>query len=329
MSITATPVPVRSCHSVRVVGAVCAAGALVAWAWTLTVLTPHMPRMHEIAPTPGGDGELFLWVAELRWGAILLAALGLLAVATRPAAGIAGAAALVVADGFVERSGPAGKLVPVLLLGLVALAGAWAAARTVPAGDPDDEVVRWRLTAIGVTGVASGPVLLVQGTPAVNHPFLPASMGATHATVVGLLIVLGATATFAARPRSRPLVGLLVGAVLAVPFVVLGRLTGGGVENEVTSIGAAAAPVLAVAALLVARPGGLPRTWALAAVAAAVVAAPLVLYALAMFSTIPAELLFSVAGTGYPADGLSVLPCTVAAVLLGLRLVSRRSVPAG
>ncbi|GIJ71935.1 hypothetical protein [Virgisporangium ochraceum] len=112
MSITATPVPVRSCYPVRVVGAVCAVGALVAWAWTLTELTPHMPRMHEIAPMPGGDGELFLWVAELRWGAILLAALGLMAVAMRPVAGIAGAAALVVADALVERSGPAGKLVP-------------------------------------------------------------------------------------------------------------------------------------------------------------------------------------------------------------------------
>jgi hypothetical protein len=135
-------------------------------------------------------------------------------------------------------------LVPALVIGLAAVVGAWllaAGSATPPAGRLVD--VRRRLAVVGVTGTACGPLLLVQGTPVVNHPFLPGTLGVTHALAIGLLVVLGGTVALAVRA---------------------------------------------------------PKAAALCAV---ILVGPL-----AVFSAIPAEILLSIAGTSYPADGLSVLP---------------------
>jgi hypothetical protein len=333
-----SPQSVRSRSAVRVAGAVCLVAALVAWAWTLTELTPYMSRMNDLAPMPDGDGEEFMWVSELRWGALLLAALGLVTatVTSRqaPRVGVALACALVVADAVIANNDPASKLLPALVVGAVAVAGAWSAA-VWPVGSSHGENVDVprRLAVVGVVGVACGPILLAQGTPAVNHPFLPATMGATTALLIGLLTALGATAALAARPeRSQPLV-VGGGIVAALPFAVLGLCTGWGVEPNFTMIGATAAPTLALIAYLVARPRQRPsnppnRVRAISLVFAVIVAiagSALSLTVLAMISLPPASILFGIGAGDYPADGISVLPGAVALSLLAGTMATKPS----
>lgn len=340
-----SPERVRSRPAVRVVGAVVVIAAVVAWAWTLTGLTPAMTRVNEVAPTPGGDTEVFMWVAELRWGAILLAGLGLVTAAVTapraPRAGFVLAGALVIADAAFAHNGPDGNLLPALLVGAGAVAASlWVTgvASDLLAGWPraaEAHVAR-RLAVVGVVGAACGPILLAQGTPGVNHPFLPATMGATTALTIGLLTALGGMAALAARPARSPQLALAGGLVAALPFATLGLCSTLGVDPDLTVTGAAAAPLAALIAYLAARPRptrpeeGPAHVRSISLIFAAVVAvagSAISLMVLAMISAPPAALLFSLGGGDYLADGLSLLPGTAGVALLAATLATRADAP--
>ncbi|AVT36838.1 hypothetical protein [Plantactinospora sp. BB1] len=320
----------------RLAGLAGLAVAVTAWAYTLTILTPRMPIVADRAPMPGGDGELFLWVAELRWAAILLAALSLLtALAHRRGALLlaAGTGTLLLGvDGAVERAGLAGSvgLAVTLGLGAAVLALAGRLARWRAPGIPA-HVVRRRLAIVAVAAACCAPLPLAQGTPGVNHPFLPAGLPLVTAVLPVFLVVLAAFAVGAARHRPpRPLVPL-AGALL--PAAVLGGFgtaTGAGVEPGNTSIGVLLAVplgVVVVALLRLHRPDR--RTvalWTGLTLAGLPGTVPLVIVSVVVSIFVSAPL-FALAGTSYPADGVAVLPAAALLALVAGGLIAPLTVP--
>jgi hypothetical protein len=148
---------------------------IAVWAGALTLLPSAVQTLFETAPMSGGGTELWRWVAELRWSGILLAALGLLvAVASRvfafrAAAVLAGL--LLAIDSMLWQWAFTGA--DALLLALAAgVLSAVVAGRL--AGAPDEGPGDVRIAAAAITAACCGPFLLIQGTPTVNHPFLPA-----------------------------------------------------------------------------------------------------------------------------------------------------------
>lgn len=302
------------------------AAAIVGWAYALAVLTPAMPVVARTAPMPGGDGEIFLWVAELRWTAILLAALGLLTVLAGRRGAALGPVLLTVlllgVDGVLERSGAAGGggLALALFSGALATAVAgWLGGRLGPG--TESPVARRRLAVVAIVAAGCAPLPLAQGTPAVNHPFLPVGLSVLTAGLPVLLIALAAVAVVAARPRRIPLGAVLgVAAPPALALAGLGLATGRGLDQSVTSRATLLAVPLAVlvVALLRWHPVGRPvRTgvlWTTLTLVSAV-ASPVLVVGGAFLSMITSSILFEIAGRYYPADGVSVLP---GAVLLAL-----------
>jgi hypothetical protein len=313
------------------VGTACLVLATAAWAYTVALLTPAMSQVSEVAPMPGGDGELYLWVAELRWAAILLAVLGLSVAAAHRRSPLRAAVVLsvllTVADSVLERAdihGASGLQIA-LTAGAVTTGAAWLAAGA-PAPDTtvDRLVARKRLATVAVIAALCGPMLHLQGTPAVNHPFLPLGLPLTTATVAVLLAVLATVTALAVRLR--PVARGAAVAVVAVPGLVLGGLGvyfGNGVDAEVATLGVLLALPLAVVVVAVMRRhrprrrGLTTALWAGLTIAVAPVSIA-VLYGVMVAAMFVPELLFGLAGTGYPADGLSVVPgALLVAVPLG------------
>lgn len=266
--------------------------------------------------------------AELRWAGITLAALGLLlAAADRRGASLAAAlqtVILLVADGILARAGAAGPggLRTALAVAAVAAALAWQVAGR--RHGVDALVARRRLVWTAVTAACCGPILFGQGTPAVNHPFLPLGLAGATALLAATFAVVAAHAAAAARPV-RPSVRRLAvhGAVPALLLGACGAATGAGVSNDVTAAG-----MLLAAPLMVLTAGTLrgPRRtalWTTLVLASPVLSALVVALAL-LLSIFVANVLFAVAGSSWAADGLSLLPGAVV-LAVGVGVVAGRT----
>jgi hypothetical protein len=320
----AEPGAVRRMPAVVAVGASGLALAVLAWAYTVTILGPAMPGVSATAPMPGGDGEIYLWVAELRWGAILLAALAMLiATADRrrgPAAALVLGAALTVANAVLVRAGAAGAggLRLALLIGGLVVVAAWLAARGPLAGAPAAVAgtCRRRVAAAAVVAAACAPMLLTQGTPGVNHPFLPAGLTLTTTGLAVLGVLLAAIPAVALSRRPVPLGAAVLLVVLPAAVAAAAGLAPVRADSEDTgyaSFGALAGLPLAV--LVVAllrrhrarRRGRTVAVWALLVLAALPGTVVLLVAALFLAQVVP-NLLFATEGLGYPADGLSIVP---------------------
>ncbi|GAA4154866.1 hypothetical protein GCM10022251_25600 [Phytohabitans flavus] len=319
--VTARPAPVRVLAAgALAAGVVAQLAGLLSWAYTLAILTPAMPLVGQAAPMPGGDGELYMWVAELRWGSITLAALGLLLAAAdrraAPLAAVVQTTVLLAADGMLARADAtgAGGLRTALAAAAVAAAAAWWVAGARDAVDALS--VRRRLAWVAVAACC-GPILLEQGTAAVNHPYLPVGLAGVTAILVAMLAVVAACAAAAARPRrlTRP----RLAALIAVPALLLGAwgaATGAGVPYELTVLGMLLTGPLAlvVVGVVLARPPR--RRWGPVVAATVLVLGGPVLgaviaWAALMFSVFASNILFAVAGSSWQADGLSLLPGAV------------------
>ncbi|MEU4235832.1 hypothetical protein [Actinoplanes sp. NPDC026619] len=303
-------------------GAACVALAVIAWAYTLTILSPAMSEVSAAAPMPGGDGEIYLWVAELRWGAILLATLALLiATADRrravPAALVL-AAALVVADGVLVRTGVtgAGGLRLTLLIGGGAVAAGWFAARGPLDAARLTTSVRRRVAAGAVIAAVCVPLLLAQGTPGVNHPYLPVGLlvTTTGLSVLGVLLAAIPAVAVSRHHLARWVAVLLIALPAAVVAVAGSLPVPTGTEDTGYAIFGAFVglplAVVVIALLRRHRPRRRGRTaalWALLALAA--LPGTIVLWITSVFPAhIAPDLLFAIEGLGYPADGISALP---------------------
>lgn len=336
---TAQPPPIRVLPAVAVAaGLVAQLAGLLSWAYTLAILTPAMPLVRQAAPMPGGDGELYMWVAELRWGGITLAALGLLLTTAdrraAPLAAIVQTIVLLAADGILARTDAtaAGTLRTALAAAAVAAAVAWWVAG--PRTAVDALTVRRRLACAAVTACC-GPLLLEQGTSAVNHPYLPAGLAGVTAILVAMLAVVAGCAAAAARPR--PLSRPRLVALIAVPASLLGAwgtATGAGVPYGITIFGVllTGSLGLVIVEVILARP---PRPqWSPVVVATRVVLGGpalgvIVVWAALILSIFASNILFTVAGSSWQADGLSVLPGAVLmAVPVGLVAARRLIHPA-
>jgi hypothetical protein len=303
------------------VGAVCVALAVIGWAYTTAVLSPAMPEVSAVAPMPGGDGEIYLWVAELRWVAILFAALGMLvAVSDRRRAGAAAlitTALLLVADGALVRANVSGGggLRLALLIGGVAVVLAWFVAGGPSAPAWRDATVRRRVAAAAVVAGACGPLALFQSTPGVNHPFLPAGLTLTTTGLAILGVLLASIAAVTLSRRRLPvwaavLLILLPAAVVAVagltPVPATSEDTGNALWGGLVGVPLA---VLTIGLLRRHRPRPRGRTtavWTLLVLAG--IPASMVLWIAGIYFMVAPEILFAIEGLGYPADGLSVVP---------------------
>ena len=326
----AKPVPVTAGErrslpvAVVVAGAGAVVVALVGWAYTLAVLTPAMPDVSLSAPMPGGDGELYMWTAELRATTILLAMLGMLVATAGHRFGVAATlltgAGLTLANAVLHRmdvTGPGGLRLA-LLVGVVPVVAGWlVAGRTLP-GAPRRRVTVGVLLAAGVL-----PLITLQGTPGVNHPFLPIGLPVTTTAlaVAGILL-----AVVPALALSRHRVPVWAATLLLVAPVALTVVTGLVLPAPMSEDDGPAATAAFVAlplavvclALLrrhrVRRRGRTVVVWAALTVGA--VPGNVVAYLggglLLLF--VP-NLVFAIDGSGYSFDGLSFVPGTATLLL--------------
>ncbi|MEV4517630.1 hypothetical protein AB0K00_52820 [Dactylosporangium sp. NPDC049525] len=331
----AAPASLRLLPAAAVAGVVSMLAGLLAWAYTLAVLTPALPRIGETAPMPGGDGELYMWGAELRWAGITLAALGLvLAAADRRAAPLAAAVqttVLLIADGILARAdaeGPGG-LRAALAVAAVAAALSWRVAGRRRGADA--LVARRRLGWTAVTAACCGPIMFGQGTPAVNHPYLPVGLAGATAILAAAFAVVAVHAAAAARPvRPAPLRLAVNSAVPALLLGAWGAGTGAGVPNDITTIGLLlTVPMMVLAIGILRGPRRSPRSalWITLVLASPALSA-LVVAAALLLSIFVANVLFTVAGSSWAADGMSLLPgAVVVAVAVGV-MVARHVIRA-
>ncbi|MEV6300127.1 hypothetical protein AB0M02_12055 [Actinoplanes sp. NPDC051861] len=314
-----------------VAGVAAVAGGVVAWAYTVAVLTPGLPVWSADAPMPGGDGEIYLWAAELRWGAILLAALGMTAAtanrrsALRPAV-LLGAGLLTVEAVLLrfEVSGAAGMRIA-LLSALVVIGFSW-----VGAGRVQAIPTRRRVMVVAVGASACGPLLFFQSTPAENHAFMPLGLPLTTALVaVGGVLLGTVTAVAVRRPRlHRAAAVALIGIPVAVAAGVAPYLGNGEGETAPALAGTAALSLGVVVAAVVRqhrvrRRGRTVALWGALAVAAVPGAVAVLYLGIFVLMVVP-SMLFLVDGTGYPADGISVLPGAAVLVLPAAMLTAYR-----
>ena len=307
------PMPV----AVVVAGAGALTAGVIGWAYTLAVLTPGMQDVSAVAPMPGGDGELYMWTAELRAATILLATLGVLvATADRrfgPAATLLVGAGLTLANAVINRMSPAGPggLRLALLIGVVPVVAGWMVAGRGPSG------ASLRRVTIGVLVAASVlPLIMLQGTPGVNHPFLPIGLKVTTIglAVAGILLALVPTLALSRRPVPVWAAILLVVAPVAVTV-------GAGLvpppmsedDNGPAALAAFAGLPLAVVCLALLRrhrARGRGRTAAMwtALSVAAVPGTVLVVATGGLLLVFVPELVFDIDGGGYSFDGLSFVP---------------------
>ncbi|MBO3737927.1 hypothetical protein [Actinoplanes flavus] len=304
--------PARSAVA-RAAGLTAVVAGVLAWAYTVTCLSPVMDDWSAVAPMPGGDGEIYLWVAELRWAAALLAALGTLVATASPRAAVVLGVGLLAVESVLlnlPMTGAAGLRVA-LLAAAVVIAVSWTAAGRAP----HPALIRRRTTTAAIVAAGCGPLLFAQGTPGENHPFMPLGLPITTAGVaIGLTLLGTVTAVATSRHRPHPvLIALLTGLPVAA-LVVAGIGLRGGPEweylGEPGTLLALPLAVVVTALLRRHRPRRRGRTAALwtALTAGALVATVPVLLMAAMMLSFVADLLFQIDGTSYPADGISVLP---------------------
>jgi hypothetical protein len=333
-STVATPVRVAPAEArpmpvaVVVAGAGALAVAVIGWAYALTILTPGMTDVSLSAPMPGGDGELAMWTAELRATAILLAVLAMLVVTADrrfgPAASLLVGAGLTLANAVLHRldvTGPGGLRVA-LLAGVVPVVAGWLVSGGTMPGRLTGATLR-RVT-IGVL-MAAGvlPLIMLQGTPGVNHPYLPIGLKVTTIglAVAGILLAVVPALALSRRPVPTWAAVLLLGAPIVV--TVGAGLIPPPLSDDDTGPAAYAAFIalpLAVGCLALLRrhrARGRGRTaalWAGLAVAAlpgtllAFLAGGLLLF------FVP-NLVFDIDGSGYSFDGLSYVPGTATLLL--------------
>ncbi|WP_433790559.1 hypothetical protein [Actinoplanes sp. CA-252034] len=316
---------------VLIAGVVATLAGVLSWAYTVTYLTPAMPVMSAAAPMPGGDGEIYLWVAELRWAAALFTALGML-VATADRRSAFRAAAVVAAGLLATES----VLLNHEVTGLSGLRIALLAAAAVIglgwtlAGRVAESVTRTRTTAAAIAAAGLGPILFGQGTPPENHPFMPLGLPLTTVVVAAGMVLLGVvTAVATGAHRLHPIGAVLLVALPPAAVAGFGVFLGNGATDGTSGFGLVLSvpfAVLVTAVLRRHRPrrhGRTALTWALLTVAGLPASVVLVIAAMMPLS-FAADLLFAVDGTGYPADGISMLPGAAlillpAAVLLAAR----------
>ncbi|SDT81323.1 hypothetical protein [Actinoplanes derwentensis] len=307
-------------------GLVAVLAGVLAWAYTVAYLTPAILVMAATAPMPGGDGEIFLWIAELRWTAILLTVLGaVIATAGRrsmPRAAILLAVGLFAAESVLlsHRILGAGGFRIALLTAAVLITAAWALAGPALPGIAAG-VDRSRTAAAAIAAVGLGPLLYFQNTPPENHEFMPLGLPVTTVGVAAGLVLLGMITAAATSPRRpHPLVIALLVVVPIGLLVGLGVYFGNGASESFAGAGIALGLPLAVLVTALVRrhrPRRRGRTallWSSLAVAA-VPATIVLLYAAIMLLAFVPEILFKIDGTSYPADGLSVVPGAALLVL--------------
>ncbi|MDT5031119.1 MAG: hypothetical protein QOC94_1290 [Actinoplanes sp.] len=193
--------------AVTAAGACAVAVAVIGWAYTLAILTPAMDDVSASAPMPGGDGELYVWTAELGAATILLATLGMLvATADRrfgPAAALLVGAGLTAANAVLIRmnvAGPGGLRLALLVGAVPVIAGWLVAGRALQERLPG---VTLRRVTVGVLLAASVvPLITGQGTPGVIHPFLPVGLTVTTIglAVAGMLLAIVPTLALSRHP---------------------------------------------------------------------------------------------------------------------------------
>lgn len=322
-------------HGVPVIaiGVACVAAGVLAWAYTLAVLTPGMADVSASAPMPGGDGELYMWTSELRFTAILLAALGMLIAAadrrTAVAAAIVTGAGLLGANAVLFRQGVQGTggLRLALLIGAMVVLVGWVAAGRSRGGP-----VRHRVTAGVVLAGAVLPTILMQSTPGVNHPFLPIGLKVTTIGLAAAGLLLAAIPALAYRRGRVPTwaAAALIGLPVAVTVVAGAIPPALSEEDSGTAwIGVLVGLPLAVVCLALLRrhrPRARGRTVAVwtgltvAAVPAGVVCGLIGVLGL----TFVPETVFALEGGGYSFDGLSYVPGTALLVLpIAIMLAAR------
>ncbi|GAA0223429.1 hypothetical protein [Cryptosporangium japonicum] len=324
-----------------VAAVVTAAGALavavIAWAYTLAILTPAMDDLSASAPMPGGSGELFMWTAELRAATILLATLSMLvATADRrfgPAAALLVGAGLTLANAVLHRmsiTGPGGLRLA-LLVGAVPVIVGWAVAGSALTDRLSGTVLR--RVMVGVLVAASVlPLITLQGTPGVNHPFLPIGLKATTIVlaVAGVLLAAVPTIAFSRDPMPRwAAVLLVVAPVVLIVGTGLIRPPMSGDSIGPAALAAFAALPLAVVCLAVLRrdtrrrPGRELAVWTGLTVAAVPATVLTVAIGGLLLMFVP-NLVFDIDGSGYSYDGLSVVPGAATLMLPVAGLVAAR-----
>ncbi|WP_285473501.1 hypothetical protein [Actinoplanes sp. NBRC 101535] len=321
--------------AVVAVGSACLTLGVVAWAYTLAILDPAMPVVSRNAPMPGGDGEIYLWVAELRWTAILIAALGMLIAAAdrrraTPSAVVL-AVNLLALNGVLMRLQPTGAtgLQITLLLGAVAIALAW----FVAGGRLDEPriagALRRRVAAGAVLAAACGPLILSQGTPGVNHPYLPAGLQITTTGLAVLGVLLAMVPAVVLSRYRLPVWAAITLIVLPVALVVAAGTYPVDTGSEDTGYGLwgalAGVPVAVVVLWLLRRHRSRRRGRTVAvwtALTLAGIPGVVVLFLAGLYlGAFAPNMLFIVEGSGYPADGLSIVP-GAALLLLPLAAVA-------
>jgi hypothetical protein len=307
--------------------AVVAAGAgalavgVIGWAYTLAILTPGMSDVSASAPMPGGDGELYMWTAELRAATILLATLGMLvATADRRfgvAATLAVGAGLTLANAVLHRLNVtgAGGLRLALLAGVVPVIAGWVVAGRALHGRLPG--VAPRRVTIGVLLAASVlPLIMLQGTPGVNHPFLPIGLMVTTIglAVAGMLLAIVPALALSRRPVPAWAAILLLVVPIAVT-VAVGLIPPPLSDDDTGPAAFAALTALPLAVVCFAllrrhrerRPGRTVAVWAGLTVAALPATILIVAVGGLVLVFVP-NLAFGIDGSGYSFDGLSFVP---------------------
>ncbi|WP_067500206.1 hypothetical protein [Actinoplanes sp. TFC3] len=307
--------------AVVVSGATALTVAVIAWAYTLAILTPAMSNVSASAPMPGGDGELYMWTAELRAATILLATLGMLIATADRRFGVAGTlvvgAGLTLANAVLHRLDVAGAggMRLALMAGAAPVVIGWIiAGRSLHDRLPGTAL---RRATVGVLVAGSVlPMITLQGTPGVNHPFLPPGLilTTTGLAVTGLLLAIVPALALGRHRVPGWAAVLLIAAPVALTVSAalmpapLSEDTGG--PAEIAAFAGAPTAVVCLALLRRHRPRHSRRTAAVwtALTIAAVPASILVTAAGALLLTFVPDLTFAIDGSGYSFDGLSFIP---------------------
>ncbi|MER7006160.1 hypothetical protein ABT297_24385 [Dactylosporangium sp. NPDC000555] len=318
---TARPEPARLPLAV-------AAGGVVLWAFTLTVLTPKLVPLER----DHFFGELHTRAHDIRLGALLAALLGVVAaIAARGAMvvpAVLGGAALVTADTLVDRADLGGPVVFMAAAGaaLAILAAAvWLGARLGRIPPAQATADRTRL-GIAVLAAWSAPGLFT-GATYLHDDLVPRELpvGIGLAAAVLLLLAAGVVRTMVGR-WNPPLVALPALAVLLtaaswwipeLPDLMMVDML---------------APLTVVLTVAAARWGsGRRLVWLAVTIGALVAGYPSAILQL-LTALLVGSPLMEAAGYGNPPDGQLILPggliCGLGLAVLATTVASRRPVPA-
>jgi len=318
-------------RAVTVIGMAAVGVGLAVWSyatWSYATSTPASEAGSAMVPE---------WVDELRWGAAILAVLGLRAAAARRRGATLAALVLggwlLAAEAVLARLSVIGDgLLPVSVAGLLAAAGgalAWLiSGPRVRLGAPEAAAVRRALAVTAVAAAACAPLLIISVHTPPGAPFPAMGFRAVMGVVPATFVVLAAFA--AAAARRRPISPDLVGALAVLPAALIAAAgvatTATRIDQDATfMVGAVSAGLLAVGSATLALAGG-ARTaltkagWAIAAALASIVLAPIALYT----AIIPGILLQAAAGADHPySTAMSFQPGVLLAVVPAAAALTR------